>query len=207
MRMKKKTRNHRLTVPTRGAGLAAAALVGVALAAPVWGQGMMGGGMGMMGGDHCPMEKRGGMGSGMHGPGPGYGGMDGGTMKGMGRGAGMGDRLSRALPDLTDAQRNEIRELRSAHRRQMLELKADALDLRDEMGALMDQARPDPGAVRAHHSRMAEVHGRMLEARLTHRNAVMDVLTEEQRETLRERRRQRYESERMGRGDGPMMRR
>ena len=50
--------------------------------------------------------------------------------------------------------------------------------------AELEQDRPDPDAVREIHGRMAEIHGEMLVERVRMRNAIYDLLTDEQREQL-----------------------
>lgn len=103
---------------------------------------MMGGGSGSM---------QGMMGGGMHGG--GQGGMD------------MMQRL-----DLDDDQREQMRERRSEHRHEHYARKAEMMDLREEMHALMHSDRPDPDAVRELHGRMADLHGDMMADRIRLRN-------------------------------------
>lgn len=50
--------------------------------------------------------------------------------------------------------------------------------------AELEQDRPDPDAVGEIHGRMAELHGEMLVSRVRMRNAIYDLLTDEQREQL-----------------------
>ena len=160
-------------------------------------QGMMGGSMHgggkggvmqdcpMMGGDYRGMQGM--MGGAMHGGGQGRTGMHGGMMQGgaMGMYGGMG--MMRGL-DLDEEQQTRLRERRSEHRHQQFSRMAEMMDLRDEMHALMHTERPDPYAVRELHGRMAELHGDMMADRIRLRNEMQDMLTDEQREQMRERR-------------------
>ena len=155
----------------------------------------------MMGGMHGPgmgPEMHGGMG-GMHGP-----GMRGG-MKGDGMPGGMMgmQRMLQQLPDVTDEQRRQIRELSRDLRRQHLTVMADLMDLRDEMHEQMHEVEtPDPERVRELHDRMSALRGDLLEARVRARNELHGLLTEEQREWLAERKQQPMER----RPDRPMRR-
>ncbi len=173
--------------------LLAAGAVGIAGAQGM--QGMMGsgmhgggqggkamhGGMGMM--QDCPMMgggsggMQGMMGGGMHGGGMGMAGT------GMRDGMGMMQGL-----DLDDEQQAQLRERRSEHRHQQFSRMAEMMDLREEMHALMHSERPDPDAVRELHGHMADLHGDMMADRIRLRNDMQDMLTDEQREHMQERR-------------------
>lgn len=150
-------------------------------------QGMMGGGMHGGGQDgkmqDCPMMGGGpggmpGMKGGMGMPGKGMPGM------GMGMHPGMG--MMRGL-ELDEEQQTQLRERRSEYRHQQFPRKAEMMDLREEMHALMHAERPDPDAVREVHGRMADLHGDMLAERIRLRNDLQDMLTDEQRHRMRER--------------------
>ena len=147
---------------------------GVALAQNMGG-GMMGddGGMGMMG-------REGGMG--MMGRQGGMGMM--GCGKGMGPGMGL-MREMQAMRDMLSAeQRGELRELMREQRPAQFERMGHAQNVREDLMAELEQDRPDPDAVREIHGRMAEIHGEMLVERVRMRNAIYDLLTDEQREQL-----------------------
>jgi len=137
------------------------------------GQGGMGPGMmgGMMGGG-----GQGGMGPGM------MGGMMGGGMMPcpmMAEGMGM---MSMLEPD----QRSQMRELIQEHRPAQFERKGRLMNLRDDLMAEMHGERPDPEQVQALHGRMAELHGEMMAEMVRMRNAMHDLMTDEQREQLRQ---------------------
>ncbi|PWG64514.1 Spy/CpxP family protein refolding chaperone [Sediminicurvatus halobius] len=178
--------------------LLSAGAVGTASAHGMMGGGMPGGAQsqGMM--ENCPM-----VGAMMHG---GYGPMMGGYygmpdmhehgmgmmqgggmgMPGMGMGlSGPGAGMMSGL-ELEDEQQERMRERRSEFRREQLTRMADMLDLRDEMHALMAEQRPDPEAVRELHGRMADIRGEMMAERVRMRNAIQDMLTEEQRQRMHE---------------------
>ena len=143
--------------------------------------GMMGEGSGMsqmMGGSgmrgmmaSCPMMQGGG----------GMGGMMGGQRGMM---PGMKSPMDMSGIDLTDDQQSQARELRHAHREEQYQRKARMMNLREDMHALMRSDSPDPDAVRDLHGRMAEVHGAMLADHVRLRNAMREMLTDEQREAL-----------------------
>lgn len=144
--------------------------------------GMMGHGS-MMGGGYGGMS---GGGMGMPGGGMMYGGDMGAPMGGMMgpmHGGGMGSMYGM---ELDSEQQTQLRELRSEHRRQQMGRMADMMDLQDEMYALMASERPDPDAVRELHDRMSAMRGEMLADQIRQRNRMQDVLTDEQREQLRE---------------------
>lgn len=135
---------------------------------------------------------------------PALAGNDGGMGQGMGggmmmddhsaMGAGMGEQHGDMMMQpgamqrlgLDNEQRERMRELRREHLATRAEHQARMLELREEMHALMAAQRPDPDAVQALHARMGEHHGRMMADRMRMRNAMHDLLTEEQRERMQE---------------------
>jgi len=112
-------------------------------------------------------------GQGMRGP-----GMD--MMPGMG----MMGYLD--LPGLTDEQRNEIRAVQRQSRREHREIMLDMMDKRDDYLDALAEDRPDPEKVRELHRALGRKQGEMIESSLKTRNQIYDLLTEEQREQLRE---------------------
>lgn len=142
-------------------------------------------GPGMMG--QCMMMGQGMMGGGMDMMGPGM------------MGGGMGMMMDPAMMfDLTEEQRQEMRSMQRDMRREHMNTMLDVMDLRDEMWEEMLADRPDPERVRELHSQMAEHHGEIMESRVEMRNRMYDLLTDEQREQMREMR-QQPQRERMGR--------
>ncbi|MCE8043538.1 MULTISPECIES: Spy/CpxP family protein refolding chaperone [Halomonadaceae] len=152
------------------------------------GGGMMGGGMGpgMMGGGMGPGMMDGGMGPGMMGGGMGPGMMGGGMGPGM-MGGGMMpcpmmDGAKGMMQMLEPEQRSELRELMREHRPAQFERMGQLMNLRDDLMAAMHTERPDPEEVQAIHAQMAELHGEMMAEMVRMRNAMHDLLTDEQRE-------------------------
>ncbi|WP_081195064.1 Spy/CpxP family protein refolding chaperone [Halomonas sp. BC1] len=141
------------------------------------GRSMMEGGMGpgMMGG------MMGGGGQGGMGPGMMGGMMGGGMMPCPMMGEGMG-MMSMLDPD----QRSQMRELMQDHRPAQFERKGRLMNLRDDLMAEMHGERPDPEAVQELHGRMAELHGEMMAEMVRMRNAMHDLMTDEQREQLQQ---------------------
>ncbi|MDN3519045.1 Spy/CpxP family protein refolding chaperone [Aquisalimonas lutea] len=123
----------------------------------------------------------------MHGSGAGVGVMHGGGMGPSGPGM-RGHMGMMGSLELNDEQQAQLREFRSEYRQERFARMADMLDLRDEMHALMAQQRPDPEAVRELHGRMADLHSNMMADRVRMRNAIQHMLTDEQRQHMREHR-------------------
>ena len=113
----------------------------------------------------------GGMGSGMMG-----GGMMPCPMMG---GAGMDMMLM-----LDDDQRSEMRELMQEHRPAQFERMGRMMNLRDDLMTEMHGDRPDPDEVQALHGQMAELHGEMMAEMVRMRNAMHDLMSDEQRQQL-----------------------
>lgn len=142
----------------------------------------------MMGGHHGTMMtgEQGGMGPGMMGGGQGRMGpgmMGGGMMScPMMGGAGMGAMHAILEPE----QREEMRDLMHEHRPAHFEKMGRMMNLRDDLMAEMQQSRPDPEAVKERHARMAELHGEMMAEMVRMRNAMQDLMTDEQRQELQQ---------------------
>ena len=168
--------------------ITAAALTAALVGAPIAASAQMG--TGMMERERGPMAEQP-----RHGHGPGM-------MMGPGMGMGMmgpGMRMMdpTLLPDLSEEQRQELRSMQRDLRRQHMEAMIEMMDARDEMMDEMLAEEPDPGRIREIHDRMARMHGDMLETRIEMRNRMHGILTEEQRERMREMQRG------PGRGMGP----
>lgn len=149
---------------------------GIALAQDMMGEksGQNGMGPSMMGGM---------MGGGQSGMGPGM-------MKGM-MGGGMmpcpmmsGADMSMMQQMLDSEQHSEMRELMQSHRPTQFERMGQLMNLRDDLMAEMHGERPDPDEVQTLHGQMAELHGEMMAEMVRMRNAMHDVMTEEQRQQL-----------------------
>ncbi|AMD01889.1 Spy/CpxP family protein refolding chaperone [Halomonas chromatireducens] len=162
------------------------------------GQGSMMGGQGGMGPGMMMGGSQGGMGPGMMmggdqgGMGPGM--MMGGDQGGMGPGMMGGGMMpcpmmggGKGMMAMLDAeQRSEMRELMQEHRPAQFERMGRMMNLRDDLMAEMHGERPDPDEVQALHGRMAELHGEMMAEMVRMRNAMHDLMTDEQREQLQQ---------------------
>lgn len=122
------------------------------------GQGM---GPGMMHGQ--------GMGSGMMGPG----------MMGPGRGM-MGPNLN-----LSEEQRSQIDKIRTEARKKQLDLAREMRSEQRKLQALYDTDKVDREAIRFERKKLQDLQLQMLQTRMTARNDMEDVLTDEQSEQLR----------------------
>jgi hypothetical protein len=162
---------------------------------PDQGSGMMNGssgqggmGPGMMSGGQAGTGP--GMMSGMMGG--GQGGMGPGMMKGM-MGGGMmlcpmmgGAGMGMMQEMLDPQQRDEMRDLMQEHRPAQFERMGRLMNLRDDLMEEMQGERPVPEEVQTLHARMAELHGEMMAEMVRMRNAMHDLMTDEQREQLRQ---------------------
>lgn len=112
-----------------------------------------------------------GMGMGMMGRGPGM-------MGGMGYGM--------QMLDLSDAQREKIGQIQQRMRKQQYERMEKMIEAREAMRAEMWKDQPDPEAVARAHDRVSALRREMLKERVQAHNEMRAVLTDEQRERLRE---------------------
>ncbi|MEL7968166.1 periplasmic heavy metal sensor [Vreelandella neptunia] len=114
----------------------------------------------------------------------GQGGMMGGGMMPcpMMGGAGMG--MMQEMLELE--QRDEMRKLMQQHRPAQFERMGRLMTLRDDLMAEMHGERPDPEEVQALHGQMAELHGEMMAEMVRMRNAMHDLMTDEQRQQLQQ---------------------
>ncbi len=171
MNIRKQTLALGLALAIGASGTGTALAQGMTDTQPGQGGGMMGGGQGGMG--------PGMMGGGQGGMGPGM--MGGGMMPCPMMGEGMG-----MMQELDPDQRSQMRELMQEHRPAQFERKGRLMNLRDDLMAEMHGERPDPEEVQAMHGRMAELHGEMMAEMVRMRNAMHDLMTDEQREQLRQ---------------------
>ena len=184
MKIRKQTLALGLALAMGAGGSGIALAQGMPDTQPGQGGGMMGGGQGGMGSGMMG-GGQGGMGSGMMGGGQGGMGpgmMGGGMMPCPMMGEGMGMRQEMLDPD----QRSQMRELMQEHRPAQFERKGRLMNLRDDLMAEMHGERPDPEAVQAMHGRMAELHGEMMAEMVRMRNAMHDLMTDEQRQRLQQ---------------------
>ncbi len=86
---------------------------------------------------------------------------------------------------LSEAQREQIRTLQHKMEKDHLSHMSEMLDLRYEMQGLMEQEKPDPKAVGKLAEKRFQIERQMMEEGITSHNAMMDVLTREQRDELK----------------------
>ncbi|WFM71297.1 periplasmic heavy metal sensor [Halomonas sp. CKK8] len=141
------------------------------------GPGMMMGGQGGMG-PGMMMGDQGGMGPGMMMGGQG-GMMPCPMMANLGAMGGMGGMLD-------EEQSSALREMRREHRSAQLERMGEMMNLRDDMLLLMQAERPDPEEVQALHGQMATLQGEMMADKVRMRNRMQDLLSDKQREQLKQ---------------------
>ncbi|MDX1375907.1 MAG: Spy/CpxP family protein refolding chaperone [Burkholderiales bacterium] len=149
------------------------------------GQGMMGGygmGPGMMGPGMMGPGMMGGygMGPGMMGPGMMGPGMMGPGMMGPGMMGGY------AGLDLSDAQRDKIGEIQSELRQKHWALMGTMREAQYALLELESEGRLDDAEARKAYDAMANAHKQMFDSMLEARKRMNEVLTPQQRETLRE---------------------
>lgn len=106
--------------------------------------------------------------------------------QGMIPGMGMMTGLLDFLPDLTEKQRNDIRAKQRQIRREHADLMLDIMDIRDDISQALAEERPDPARVRGLQESISQKQAEMLESSITHRNEIYDMLSEEQKQQLRE---------------------
>lgn len=124
----------------------------------------------------------------------------GGGMEGPGRDGMM--RQLRGL-DLSEAQRDQIFELKHAQMPKMREQMKVVRGLRDQLRDAATADAYDAAKVKALTEQQADAMASMMQMRLAHEHAVFQVLTPEQRETLSKRRDARSDM-RKGEGRGMM---
>ncbi|MCC5903414.1 MAG: Spy/CpxP family protein refolding chaperone [Halomonas sp.] len=134
-------------------------------------QGMM---EGMLGGD------KGGMGLGMMGE--MMGGSQGDMRASMMPCPMMGGARMGMVSMLDDNQRSGMRELMQEHRPAQFERMGKMMNLRDDLMAEMHGDRPAPDKVQTLHGQMAELHGEMMAEMVRMRNAMHDLMSDEQRQ-------------------------
>lgn len=109
---------------------------------------------------------------GMHG-GPGMGGMA------MRRHA-MGLRMRLSQLDLSDAQRDKLRDLHEAQARKMVQRRADMQLARMDLHKLLRAEKPDPSAINAQIDKMARMHAETMKAAVGTHLQARAILTPEQ---------------------------
>jgi len=153
---------------------------------------MMGPMMGRMGMGYMGMgPMMGGMGG--MGMGPMMGGMGGmgcmggmGGMMGMGRMmGGMGQQMVYML-DLSPEQRKQLRDINKKLRVEMLPLRDNMMEYNDELYELYDKEKPDAVKIGNVYRQIFDIKRRMIELHINARNRQYDVLTDEQKQQLKQ---------------------
>ena len=90
------------------------------------------------------------------------------------------------MQGLGPEQRSEMRELMQQHRPAQFERMGQMMDLRMALVEEMHAEAPDPEEVKSLHGQMAELQGEMMSEMVRMRNAMLDLLSDEQREQLRQ---------------------
>jgi Spy/CpxP family protein refolding chaperone len=90
------------------------------------------------------------------------------------------------IPDLTDAQRQQIRQLMEERRDGADNPMRQVADLERQLHAELFADAPDTGKIEALKSQMASAHASALEARIDLQTKIAQILTPEQRKQLRE---------------------
>jgi len=173
--------------------LGAIAVPFVAATSPVWSQwgGMM---------DGQTMQQM--MGPGGYGYGPGWGGgpgmMRGGMMGGWGGGMGpgmmdeewsMGGYAPFEALDLSDEQRGQISRIRDEERRKHWNVAGQIMDQQSRLRSVYEADRPDPKQVGEVYADISKLRRQMVETHVAADNEIQRVLTQEQREQLKQWRR------------------
>lgn len=141
-----------------------------------------------LGADARDAHMRRGPGRGMHGP-MGHGMRHGGT--GPRRGMAMRGRGAMGQLDLSDAQREKMRELHADHRRQAIQRRADLEVARLDLRELIRGERPQRAAIDAQIDKLSRLQAEQHKARVHTMLEARAVLTPAQQQQLREQRQQR----------------
>jgi Spy/CpxP family protein refolding chaperone len=113
------------------------------------------------------------------GMGPGHGMGHG---KGMGPGGGFGPQMAEQL-ELTDAQKDQMDDMRAAHQKQMIRQRADLKIARLELRELI-RGDADRATINSKIDQIGKLETDLEKARVSHRLDMRDILTPEQREKL-----------------------
>ncbi len=90
------------------------------------------------------------------------------------------NRLERIIPDLTEEQKDEIRDLRTAHMKELLPLRNQMGEIRARQRTLMSEVPVDQKAVEKLIDEKTAMMNTMMKTRTDHKVAIRNVLTEEQ---------------------------
>lgn len=85
------------------------------------------------------------------------------------------------IPDLTEAQKTQIGELRTAHLAKMIEFKAKLEEKKAALRTLEVSSNPSTEKIDAAIEEISEIKENMMKSRAAHRQAIRKLLTDEQR--------------------------
>ena len=97
------------------------------------------------------------------------------------------NRMERIIPDLTEEQKDEIRDLRTAHMKEMVPLRNQMGEIRARQRTLMSEIPVDQKAVEKLIDEKTALMNKMMKMRTDHKVAIRDMLTEEQQVYLNQR--------------------
>jgi Spy/CpxP family protein refolding chaperone len=119
-----------------------------------------------------------------------------------GRGDGLGPHVLEQL-DLSNEQRTAIEKSRLAMQQDLVDVKAQLREKKDQLRELWLQDNPSEKSILAKHKEMEPLQTKIRERKIKHRLEVHKILTPEQRTKLRELAKERGKGRGMGRGMGP----
>jgi len=103
----------------------------------------------------------------------------------MGKNKGMKMMQRMGITDLSDEQQKSINGIHDSMRKRHWELMGSAMDEQANLRDAMAVDRPDPKVVGEIYGRLFALKQQMVESRLETHNAVLDTLSEEQREQMK----------------------
>lgn len=113
-----------------------------------------------------------------------------GDRHGYGMGPGMmGREIFRGL-NLSSDQKSKVSKIRKAVRAKHMELMDEMMDAQDKLQELYDADKLDAAAISKQHKVVEDLRRQMVESSVDAHNQISDILTKEQRDKLRERRRE-----------------
>ncbi|QKT05040.1 periplasmic heavy metal sensor [Ectothiorhodospiraceae bacterium 2226] len=104
----------------------------------------------------------------------------------MGPGMGQGQGMGMAALNLTAEQQQQMRQIRRDLQREQWEAQGKLMEAREDLRDLWLAEERDPAAIGEAYARIAELQRPMIEARVEAANKMRAVLSDEQREALRE---------------------
>ena len=100
-----------------------------------------------------------------------------------------GNRRGMAVLELTDEQKEKMSDLRSAYQKAMIDLRAAHAKARIDLGAIRNEDNPSASDIQAKVNAVTAAQGKIMAHEIQHNIDMRNVLTDEQKEKLGERRR------------------